>query len=144
MNTGKKKTVNFLVVEDDDVDMMGIKRAFKQCKIDNPVFRAKNGLEALAMLRGEGKYVSISKPYLIILDINMPCMNGFEFLKKIRNDKDLKTAIVFMLTTSKHVNDINRAYEYNVAGYISKSDFNNGFKNVVKMIDSYWRIIEFP
>lgn len=144
MITGKTKAINILIVEDDDVDMMGIKRAFKQCKVDYPLFRAKDGLEALSMLRGEGKYPAISKPYLIILDINMPRMNGFDFLEKIRNDKDLKTSIVFMHTSSKLENDINKAYKYNVAGYISKSDFNNGFINFVKMIDSYRRVIEFP
>lgn len=144
MNTGNTKTVTILVVEDDDVDMMAIQRAFKQCKINNPLIRAKDGLEALAMLRGEDTYSAVAKPFLIILDINMPRMNGFDFLKKIRNDKELKTAIVFMLTTSKTENDINRAYEYNVAGYISKTNVNNGFITIIKMIDSYWRVIEFP
>ena len=133
------RTVKILLIEDDDVDVEAIKRGFKKNKIANPFIVAKDGVEGLKILRSE-----LKQPYLILLDLNMPRMNGIEFLKEIRNDPILKTSIVFILTTSDAEKDRWAAYEQNIAGYLLKSQTGKDFINVVHVLDHYWRYVEFP
>lgn len=90
-----------LLVEDDEVDIMNVQREFKKNSIENPLFIARNGLEALELLRTE----KVPFPHIIILDINMPKMNGIEFLKELRADDELKRASVFVMTTSNEDSD---------------------------------------
>jgi CheY-like chemotaxis protein len=137
-------TVNLLLVDDDEVDVQGLKRAFTRSKIANPITVARDGLEALEILRGTNGRPKLPKPHLILLDLNMPRMNGLEFLEAIRADEDLRSAIVFMITTSKAEEDKARAYGHNVAGYIVKQDPANTFLQAVSMLEHYWRIVEFP
>jgi len=138
------KQASLLVVEDDDIDAKGIERAFKKLKVANPIYRVKDGLEALALLRGEAGLTALEKPYIILLDLNMPRMSGIEFLEAIRHDSTLYDTIVFVLTTSKADQDRTAAYKNNVAGYIVKSDVQHGFYNVLDLIDNYWKIVELP
>ena len=93
-------TVQLLHVEDDDLCIMGLARAFKAAKIANPVSFAHDGIDALEMLRGTNGRGRLPRPYLILLDLNMPRMGGVEFLKELREDDDLKRSIVFIMTTS--------------------------------------------
>ena len=137
-------TVNLLLVDDDEVDVQGLKRAFNKSKIANPISVARDGIEALEMLRGENGRQKLPKPHLILLDLNMPRMNGLEFLEALRADEDLKSALVFMITTSKDEEDKARAYGHNVAGYIVKQDPANTFMQAVSLLEHYWRIVEFP
>ncbi|MEG3147142.1 response regulator [Sphingomonas sp. RT2P30] len=136
--------VNLLLVEDDEVDVQGLKRAFAKSRIGNPITVARDGIEALEILRGENGQVKLAKPHLILLDLNMPRMNGLEFLEAIRADEDLKASVVFMITTSKAEEDKTRAYEKNVAGYIVKQDPANTFMQAVALLEHYWKIVEFP
>lgn len=138
------RVVKILLVEDDQVDIMAVQRAFKQRKIANPLEIANNGIEALEILRGSQSRDPLAPPYIIILDLNMPRMNGFEFLEELRNDPSIDKSIVFVLTTSKDDEDRSRAYEKHIAGYITKSDFDSSFLDAVTMLESYWKIIEFP
>ena len=140
----KTKTVTFLLVEDDDIDITALKRALKKAKFANPVRIARDGIEALDILRGTNDQERIESPYLILLDINMPRMNGIEFLKEMRADETLKSDIVFVLTTSSAEEDIVSAYNYNVAGYILKSNAAQSFQTAIDMLDSYWKVVEFP
>src|SRR6201986_1042620 len=103
-------TVNLLLVDDDEVDVQGLKRAFTRSKIGNPITVARDGIEALEVLRGENGRPKLAKPHLILLDLNMPRMNGIEFLEAIRSDDELKATLVFMITTSKAEEDKQRAY----------------------------------
>lgn len=137
-------TVNLLLVDDDEVDVQGLKRAFSKSRIGNPISVARDGIEALEILRGENGQTKLPKPHLIMLDLNMPRMNGLEFLEAIRADEDLKSALVFMITTSKTEEDKARAYGHNVAGYIVKQDPANTFMQAVSLLEHYWRIVEFP
>ena len=115
------KLVNILVAEDDEVDVMNIKRAFKKNNMKNPVFYAKDGLEAWNILQGKDGHDSIiPAPKVLLLDVNMPKMNGLELLEKIRGDENLKSLSVFMLTSSDDDSDKLRAHNLNVAGYIIK------------------------
>ena len=136
--------VNLLLVEDDEVDIQGLKRAFAKSRIGNPITVARDGIEALEVLRGENGRAKLAKPHLILLDLNMPRMNGLEFLEAIRADEDLKRSVVFMITTSKAEEDKARAYEQNVAGYIVKQDPANTFMQAVALMEHYWKIVEFP
>lgn len=136
--------VNLLLVEDDEVDVQGLKRAFAKSRIGNPITVARDGIEALEILRGENGQAKLAKPHMILLDLNMPRMNGLEFLEALRADEDLKTSVVFMITTSKAEEDKARAYEKNVAGYIVKQDPANTFMQAVALLEHYWKIVELP
>lgn len=135
-----EKLVNILLVEDDEVDIMNVQRAFKKNTIKNPLFIANNGLEALEMLRA-GK---VPFPHIIILDINMPKMNGIEFLRELRADDEFKSASVFVMTTSNEDSDKINAYNLNVAGYILKPLSFEKFIASVATLDSYWKLCERP
>ena len=137
-------TVNLLLVEDDEVDVQGLKRAFSKGRIANPITTARDGIEALEILRGLNGRTKLPKPHLILLDLNMPRMNGIEFLEEIRGDEELKGTVVFMITTSKADEDKARAYGHNVAGYIVKQDPANTFMEAVSLLEHYWKVVEFP
>jgi CheY-like chemotaxis protein len=145
MNTIEDKLLNILLVEDDSVDVMNVQRAFKKNNITNPLYIAFNGVEALNMLRGtNGKPKLNPTPRIILLDINMPKMNGLEFLRELRNDQDLKSTSVFVMTTSNDDQDKIEAYNLNVAGYILKPLSFEKFVNAVAVLNSYWKLCEQP
>lgn len=135
-----REVVNILVVEDDEIDVESLKRLFNKRDIKNPVFYASNGIEALEIMRGENNHAKVPKPYIVLLDINMPMMNGIEFLKEIRGDEHLKDTVVFVLTTSPRDEDKATTYKLNVAGYFLKKDI----KELVNLLSLYWELNEFP
>ncbi len=137
------KPLEILVVEDDDIDAMGIERAMRKLRILNTMHRAKDGIEALSILR-ETAPARLSKPYIILLDINMPRMNGLEFLAELRVDNNLSDAVVFVLTTSKADEDRVAAFNYNVAGFMVKSNLEEGFISALGLVEHYWRMVELP
>ena len=137
-------TAQLLHVEDDDLCLMGLNRAFKAAKIANPVSFAHDGIEALDMLRGTNGRPRLPRPFLILLDLNMPRMDGIEFLKELRKDEELKKSIVFIMTTSDADEDKAKAYDLGVAGYILKSNPANAFLEATALLGTYWRVIEFP
>lgn len=135
--------VSIMLVEDDEVDVMNLKRAFKKNNITNPLYLAGNGLEALELLRKCGTD-EMPLPKIILLDLNMPKMNGIEFLKELRKDEDLHRLSVFVMTTSNKDNDIIEAYNLNVAGYILKPLSMDKFMSAVGALSNYWQLMEFP
>jgi len=137
------RSVNVLLVEDNPVDVEAVRRAFRKHRIANPITVAHDGLDALEILRGTHSE-KLERPYLILLDLNMPRMNGIEFLQAIRDDTDLKDSVVFVLTTSRAQEDKLASYSLNAAGYIVKSDVGKGFQGLVNLLDCYWRIVELP
>jgi CheY-like chemotaxis protein len=137
-------TAQLLHVEDDDLCIMGLARAFKKAKIANPITFAHDGIDALEMLRGTNGRARFPRPYLILLDLNMPRMDGIEFLKELRKDEDLKKSIVFIMTTSDTDEDKVKAYNLGVAGYILKTNPANAFLDATALLDAYWRVVEFP
>jgi len=132
------KAVNILLVEDDEIDVRAFLRTFEQLKIANPVTVAKDGVE------GWEKLKSLPRPYLIVMDINMPRMNGLELLKKIRDSEEFRDSIVFVLTTSTDEQDKFDAYNLNVAGYMIKSDMGTSFNRAISMVENYWKVVELP
>jgi CheY-like chemotaxis protein len=137
--------VQILLVDDDEVDCMNVARAFKKSNIQNPLHIAHDGLDALDMLRGTNGVTKLSPtPRIILLDINMPKMNGLEFLREIRSDKDLHNLSVFVMTTSNSDKDKIEAYEYNVAGYIVKPISFDKFVAAVSILNNFWQLCEQP
>ncbi len=137
-------TVKFLIVDDDMVSVMAMKRALKKLKIVNPVQVAKDGQQALEILRGEKNGAEFTPPFLVTLDLNMPRMNGFEFLEEIRKDSSLQRAVIFVLSTSDAPRDVAAAYANNIAGYIVKDNLGDSFVKALDMIDAYSKIVELP
>ncbi|SDL92447.1 Response regulator receiver domain-containing protein [Catalinimonas alkaloidigena] len=123
-----EKIVNILLVEDDYLDVMDVERNLKKINVLHKLYVARNGEEALAMLRGGGAETIDPLPSLIMLDINMPKMNGIEFLQELRQDPALKHIKVFIMTTSDHEEDRSAAQELGISGYIVKPlKFSNKF-----------------
>ena len=142
--TAQPETVQVLLVEDNAVDREAVRRAFRQHRIANPIVDAVDGLEALAVLRGEGDRAPLGRPYVILLDLNMPRMDGIELLHELRGDPALHDSVVFVLTTSKADEDKAAAYDCNIAGYVGKEDVGAGFIRLISLLDCYWRIVELP
>ncbi|MDF1720053.1 MAG: response regulator [Minwuia sp.] len=136
--------MTFLLVEDDEVDVLAMQRSFRALKIANTLVVARNGLEALDLLRGENGAAPISRPYIVLLDLNMPQMNGIEFLDVVRQDPELNTMVVFVLTTSNDDQDRVAAYSRHVAGYIVKAQPEDTLPKAIEMLTHYWRIVELP
>jgi CheY-like chemotaxis protein len=129
-----------MLVEDDTVDAMTVKRALKDLKVLNPLVRAGNGEEALAYLRDENNV----RPCVILLDLNMPKMNGIEFLKIAKADEKLKKIPAIVLTTSKDDQDWVQSFQLNVAGYIVKPIDYQKFVEAIRIINLYWTLSELP
>lgn len=140
----KGQIVHILLVEDDEIDAEAIVRGFQKQHVDHPITVVPNGIEALNALRGEGSYERIPAPYLILLDLNMPRMNGIEFLQTMRQDPQLCRSIVFVLTTSDRNEDKMAAYDAHVAGYFVKSQLGKDHLPVTKLLELYWQLVEFP
>ncbi len=136
------RVINILLVEDDEVDVMTVKRAFAKNNISNPLYVAHNGIEALEMLR-EADHIPAQRR-LILLDVNMPKMNGIELLRELRADPTLQPACVVMMTTSNEERDRIEAFKLNVAGYLLKPVTFQQFAEVMSTINKYWALMEMP
>ena len=136
--------VNILIVDDDQVDVRGIQRGLTKQKISNPVFVASDGQEALDMLRGANGRERVPHPYLILLDLNMPRMNGIRFLEELRRDTELDDSIVFVLTTSSSDEDKLAAYKQHIAGYVVKADAGAEFLKLIQLLERFVITVQFP
>lgn len=136
-----QRAVNILLVEDDRVDVMNVRRAFERNNIANPLFVAENGVEALQMLRA-GPIPRTRR--LVLLDLNMPKMNGIEFLRELRADPDLSLTPVVVLTTSNDEQDKVEAYNLKVAGYLLKPVTFVNFVGLMAALNRYWTLVEMP
>jgi CheY-like chemotaxis protein len=141
---GMTNLVNILLVEDDEVDIMNVQRAFRKNNINNPLHIVRNGIEALEVLRGGDPLKLIPSPKIILLDINMPRMGGIEFLGELRKHPELRSISVFVMTTSNEESDKIAAYDLNVAGYILKPLSFEGFTSAVTILNHYWHLCEMP
>jgi len=129
-----------LLAEDDRVDTMTVRRALKDLKVTNQLICTTNGEEALEYLRDESK----KKPCVILLDLNMPKMNGIECLKIAKADDELKKIPVVALTTSKEGRDIAESFSLGISGYIVKPVDYKRFVDAIRVINLYWTLSELP
>jgi len=135
------RSLNILLVDDDEVDVMTVRRAFTKANIVNKLFVASDGIQALDMLRNDG--VPDSRR-IVLLDLNMPRMNGIEFLREVRADRALHALTVVVLTTSNEDRDRVEAYQLNVAGYLLKPVTFQAFAEVMATLNKYWTLMEMP
>ena len=129
-----------LLVEDDTIDALTVQRTFRELKVANPLVHHLNGEDALAYLTGAGREL----PCIVLLDLNMPKMNGVEFLRVIKNDASLRTVPVVVLTTSNEERDIRDTFMLSVAGYIVKPVDYSQFVDAMRTITHYWTVNELP
>lgn len=129
-----------VVVEDDVVDVEAVKRGIKKRNLDYNVLNMQEGRQALEYLRSNSLTNEQKESLIVFLDINMPGMNGHQFLEELRADADLHRTIVFVLTTSDHIRDKSKAYDKNVAGYFVKSNI----EGLLDTVANYAEHVEFP
>jgi CheY-like chemotaxis protein len=140
MNKTNPSDITLFLIEDDDIDAMSIQREFKRRHISSPIIRAKDGVEAFELL-ALGK---VRRPFVILLDLQMPRMNGLEFLTTLRKDSDYKNSVVFVLTTSQDEKDIFNSYQSNIAGYFIKDEIDDGLISIVDMFGACRKVVYLP
>lgn len=142
-----QERLNLLLVEDDEIDRKAVKRAFDKLQVPVHIVEATDGRQALDILSGKSDIAPPPHPYVILLDINLPQMDGIELLQRLRTeiqDQKVRNAIVFVLTTSEAERDLERAYDYNVAGYLVKSEARGGLRAIAEMLRAYREVVVFP
>ncbi len=140
-----RNNIPILLAEDDEVDAMTVRRAFKVNKFTNPLHIVQNGEEALKFLRHQDAFSDPEKyprPGIILLDLNMPVMGGLEFLQNVKGDPELRRIPVVVLTTSRDDEDRIESFNLSVAGYIIKPVEFENFAAAVRTIDVYWTLSE--
>lgn len=143
-NETSHDTATFMIVDDDEISIKSITRSIKSLNIANPVLIARDGVEALELLRQTIGDTKSLPPFIITLDLNMPRMGGLEFLNEIRKDDVFRKLIVFVLTTSDAPRDISSAYDKNIAGYIVKENLTESLQNSLKMIHGFAQLVLLP
>ena len=138
------KPLHIILIEDDEVDAEAITRAFKAIGVAARTTRFVDGRSAIDSLRGPFGRQLQSEPYLILLDLNMPRMNGFAFLDELRQDAVLKRSIVFTLSGSEAEGDRAAAYDRRVAGYLVKAGQGLEYSALRELLEVYYSAVEFP
>ncbi|MDO9286654.1 MAG: response regulator [Aquabacterium sp.] len=137
-------TLTILLAEDDDVAAEAVVRSLSKAGLNFPVVWAEDGEQALRALRGDDPLRRVPRPRMTLLDLNMPRMNGFEFLQALRSDDELCDDVVFVLTTSDVDTDRMRAYHEHVAGYMVKSSVGPQFSRLAQLLGLYQHVIRLP
>ena len=140
----QRNRADILVVEDDDVQAEAVVRSLRKAGVESTIVVAPEGWEALSILRGTHSTHQIKRPYLVLLDLNLPRLGGMEFLREVRADPLLNDTVVFVLTTSANERDCKRAYEEHVAGYMVKSEVGPQFTRMVEMLRPYLAVVRLP
>ncbi len=145
MALGQEELIEILLVEDNEPDVDLTIEALRDSKLRNRMHVARDGIEALGFLRKEGKNAGAPRPHLVLLDLNMPRMDGRETLAEIKKDPDLQSIPVVVLTTSKSEEDIARSYKLQCNCYVTKPVDLQQFMEVVRAIENFWLcIVQLP
>ena len=140
----RSELLTILLIEDDDVAAEAVMRSLEKAGLTIPVIWAEDGLRALEILHDGHEGQTAPRPRVILLDLNMPRMNGFEFLQALRANPHLSDEVVFVLTTSDDESDRTRAYHENIAGYMVKSAVGPQFSKLVALLHSYQCAVKLP
>jgi CheY-like chemotaxis protein len=139
-----KRQATILLVEDDDVDAETVERGLRSASIEGSLLRAHDGVEAMDMLEGRHGRTKMRPPFLMLVDIRMPRMDGLSLIHAVRRNVSLQRTIIFVLTTSDSERDRLAAYNEHVAGYIIKSGSIDQYHRLAKMLEYYLSIVELP
>jgi CheY-like chemotaxis protein len=139
-----EQPIHLLLVEDDEIEVEALARAFRSWRIAHTLTVATDGLEALDALQGHPHDMMLATRRLILLDLNLPRMGGLEFLRVLRRDPVLRNSVVFVWTTSNHEQDIRAAYDNAVAGYFVKFRAGPQMHKLLSMLEAYCQMAEFP
>ena len=140
----KQTELTVLLVDDDDVVWESVARSFRKYELPHKLVCTKDGQEAIEVLTNQHPTKQLKGPLVILLDLNMPRMNGFEFLSRMRRDENLKQHVVFILTTSSDERDRSRAYSEYVAGYMVKDALGPQFAKLSQLLSHYRSSVELP
>lgn len=140
----RTSTLTILLAEDDDVAAEAVVRSLQKAGLNFPVVWAEDGEQALRALRGDDPARPVPRPRVTLLDLNMPRMNGFEFLQALRADDELGDDVVFVLTTSDADTDRMRAYHEHIAGYMVKAAVGPQFSRLAQLLGLYQHVIRLP
>ena len=135
--------INILVIDDDDITAELVERALAPTGISYKVIAAPDGQDGLDLLRGKG-LACVKRPFLILLDLNMPRMNGFEFLDAVRADPALADSVIFVLSTSSNDADRARAYHGQIAGFMTKTELGPQFIKLTNLLGDYAKAVHLP
>jgi len=139
------KPIEILLVEDSEGDVGLIEEVFEEAKIRNNLHVVEDGEEAILFLRGEKQFSGISRPDIILLDLNLPKKDGREVLEEIKEDDELKNIPVVVLTTSKAEEDILKSYNLHANAYVTKPVDFDQFIRVIKSIEDFWlEVVKLP
>lgn len=148
MNQSNTEEITILMVDDDPEDVFLTEHAFKKGKLANDFRSVGNGQDLLDYLRNEGQFsdpLAHPRPHIVLLDINMPVMNGFEALREVRNDERIADVPIVIMTTSREHVDISRGYASGASSYIAKPVTPKAMMEVVEVIEDYWfKIVQIP
>ena len=135
--------LRILLVDDDEVDRMAVEKGLERAGVQCNVVSAIDGIEALEILRGKERDL-VQHPFVVLLDLNMPRLDGIGFLEEIRADEKLKRTVVFVLSTSENDEDKLAAYDKSVAGYVVKGEAGPNYEKLINMLVEYWRVVKLP
>lgn len=135
--------VTILVVDDDQIDVRLTTRALRRCGVGNRVVVAKDGIDALGMLRAETSDLDPAKT-LVLVDLNMPRMNGIELLRALRRDPEFRSMVAFVISTSSAPRDLKDAYEQQVAGYLLKDAVDGEENKGMALVREFLEVVRFP
>lgn len=138
------QSLSIVLIDDDDVARESVTRSLRKHGVAFPVFTAEDGRAGLDLLRGGGPGGRLRGRVIVVLDLNMPRMNGFEFLRELRADEKLRRTVVFVLTTSDSDSDRLRAYQENIAGYMVKSAVGPQFSKLAQLLQAYHVSVQLP
>jgi len=142
--TEPARELTVLLVDDDDVAAEAVVRSFDKLGLRMPTVWAEDGAQALQALRGQDPSRTVPRPRITLLDLNMPRMNGFEFLQALRGDPELNGEVVFVLTTSDADSDRVRAYHGQIAGYMVKAAVGPQFSRLSLLLEQYRQTVRLP
>ena len=140
-----EELIEILMVEDNPGDVILTQEAFEEARVRNRLHVVEDGVEALAFLRREGRFAGTPRPDLILLDLNLPRVGGLEVLETLKNDPELKTIPVVVLTTSRAEEDVLRSYRSHASCYVVKPVDLEKFIDVVRSLEGFWlAVVRLP
>lgn len=137
------ETISILVIDDDELTAELVERSLRDCTFRHRIIEARDGQEGLDVLLGRSG-TKITRPYLVLLDLNMPRMNGFEFLEAVRAHPRIADSVIFVVTTSDSDSDRTRAYQEQIAGFMNKASVGPQFAHLARLLHDYSTTVELP